>query len=218
MIYEIGIINADDVKWIANCLQSTTNGCYCAAALIVEMWLWLLRLCEVLIVDVSLRVWAWWPKVCEWYYVSHRRGSWYCLVSYGIAWYCGWCVSHRRGLRIWGLSSNNASGPRAPYQEWHRHGENLFLLSVCPTYYHQPAPQFYLRRCWRRANAFLLFPSHWTFSPWEQFWLVTLFSPDGRTHRTTFTQQVGIPPTKLQLLRNYYHVSKGETPPGFTFS
>ena len=116
MIYEIRIINADDVKWIANCLQSTTNGCYCAAALIVEMWLWLLSLCEVLIVDVSLRVWAWWPKVCEWYYVSHRRGSWYCLVSYGIAWYCGWCVSHRRGLRIWGLSSNNASGPRAPYQ------------------------------------------------------------------------------------------------------
>ena len=140
------------------------------------------------------------------------------VVLLGIAWYCGWCVSHRRGLRIWGLSSNNASGPRAPYQEWHRHGENLFLLSVCPTYYHQPAPQFYLRRCWRRANAFLLFPSHWTFSPWEQFWLVTLFSPDGRTHRTTFTQQMGIPPTKLQLLRNYYHVSKGETPPGFTFS
>ena len=32
-----GIINADDVKWITNCLQSTTNGCYCAAALIVEM-------------------------------------------------------------------------------------------------------------------------------------------------------------------------------------
>ena len=90
-------------------------------------------------------------------------------------------MSHRRGLRIWGLSSNNASGPRAPYQEWHRHGENLFLLSVCPTYYHQPAPQFYLRRCWRRANAFLLFPPHWTFSPWEQFWLVTLFSPDGPT-------------------------------------
>ena len=86
MIYEIRIINADDVKWIANCLQSTTNGCYCAAALIVEMWLRLLSLCEVLIVDVSLRVWACLVAKGLWVVLCQPQERF--VVLLGVLWYC----------------------------------------------------------------------------------------------------------------------------------
>ena len=97
-----------------------------------------------------------WPKVCEWY------------------------VSHRRGLRIWGLSSS-ARPQRPSYQvrpsatpwwELVSSSHPKCLANVLP------AP-----KCWQRISSFLPFPYqlllYWTCGSWEQFWLLTLFSPVG---------------------------------------